>query len=325
MTRTPAKKTVLIRDVDANWYAEQFRTHCPGYDFLPATDNQTAMDHAPEADIIIGLAPVLNEQMIASATRLQWVQALTTGVDNLLAMQALKPEVALTNCNGFHGPQMSELAFLMMLSLNRDAAKMARNQESRTWERWPQTLLFNKTVTIIGVGVIAEDLATRCNAFGMKVIGVSDGRDSVPGFAQMFKRQALNKAVSGCDFLVVLTPYSPATHHIINADVFAAMPPHSILINISRGGCVDEAALLDALKIEEIAAAGLDVFAKEPLEADNPLWTAPNVMITPHIGGMSDIYKQQAMPRVAENLNAFATRGVYALTGLISRPDRSPS
>lgn len=312
-------KTVLIRDVDADWYAGKLRELCPQYTYIPATDSEAALGHAAKADIIIGLAPYLDQNLIAAASRLQWVQALTAGVDNLLAMPALRADVTLSNCNGFHGPQMSELAFLMMLSLNRDAPRMQRNQGQKLWERWPQRLLFNKTATIVGVGAIAEGLAKRCKAFDMTVIGVSDGRATAPNFDKMVKRDALLSAAAECDFLIALTPYDAKTHHIIDAKVFEAMPAHSYLINLSRGGCVDEAALLDALKNGDIAGAGLDVFAKEPLPESDPLWTAPNILITPHIGGMADIYKQQALPLVARNLNAFAASGPSALSGLVKR------
>ena len=313
------RKTVLIRDENAHCYAEKLGELCPGYRFLPATDDQTARRFAPDAGIIIALAPVLDAALIAAAPRLEWVQALTTGVDNLLAMPALGRDVVLSNCSGFHGPQMSELAFLLMLSLNRDAPRLFDSNKKKAWERWPQRLLLDKTVTIVGIGAIAEDLAVRCNAFGMRVTGVSDGRADVPGFARIVKRAALTSAAAACDFLVVLTPYEARTHHIIDASVFEAMPAQAYLINISRGGCVDEAALIKALETGQIAGAGLDVFATEPLPPDDPLWSAPNLLITPHIGGMSDIYKQQALPLVAENLNAFATDGPDALPGLVKR------
>lgn len=312
-------KTVLIRDVDADWYVGQLKELCPQYTYIPAVDNETALINAGKADIIIGLAPYLDQSLIAAATRLEWVQALTAGVDNLLAMPALHADVTLSNCNGFHGPQMSELVFLMMLSLNRDAPRMSRNQDQKTWERWPQRLLFHKTITIVGVGAIAESLAKRCKAFDMTVIGVSDGRGAAPNFDKMVKRSALSSAAAECDFLVVLTPYDASTHHIIAADVFAAMPAHAHLVNLSRGGCVDEAALLAALHNGEIAGAGLDVFAKEPLPVDDPLWSAPNILITPHIGGMADIYKQQALPLVVRNLDTFAASGPSALSGLVKR------
>ncbi|MGO4908371.1 D-2-hydroxyacid dehydrogenase [Pseudorhodobacter sp. W20_MBD10_FR17] len=312
-------KTVLIRDVDADWYAGQLRELCPQYTYIPATDSEAALNHAAKADIIIGLAPYLDQNLIAAASRLEWVQALTAGVDNLLAMPALRADVTLSNCNGFHGPQMSELAFLMMLSLNRDAPRMQRNQDQKKWERWPQRLLFNKTVTVVGVGAIAEGLAKRCKAFDMTIIGVSDGRATAPNFDKMVKRDALLSAAAECDFLIALTPYDAKTHHIIDAQVFDAMPAHSYLINLSRGGCVDEAALLAALQNGDIAGAGLDVFAKEPLPESDPLWAAPNILVTPHIGGMADIYKQQALPLVARNLNAFATSGPSGLNGLVKR------
>jgi len=314
-----SSKTVLIRDTDAPWYAAELEKLCPAYRYIPAQDTDTALLHAADADILIGLAPVISEEVIKAASNLEWVQALTTGVDNLLAMKALGPGVKLTNCGGFHGPQMSELALLMMLSLNRNFPRMINNQHSQIWERWPQRLLFEKTVTIVGVGAIAEALAARCTAFGMTVLGVSDGRSEVPGFAKIYKRAGLKTAAADCDFLVALTPYDASTHHIIDASVFAAMPASAFLINISRGGCVDEAALLKALETGQIAGAGLDVFASEPLDASAPIWSAPNVLITPHIGGMSDIYKKQALPHVAHNLTAYATGGADDLRGIVER------
>lgn len=316
---TSRKKSVLIRDANAHWYAENLEATCPEYTYIPAPDAETAMRHVEDVEIIVGLAPVLTSSLIKAATKLEWVQALTTGVDNLLAMPELDPSVTLTNCGGFHGPQMSELAFMMMLNFNRNFTGMIENQRHKKWKRWPQRLLVEKTVTIVGVGSIAEELAPRCCAFGMRVVGVSDGRDTVEGFSKIVKRKHLIDAASECDFLIVLTPYSAKTHHIINAEVFEAMPKSAVLVNISRGGCIDEAALLDALKNGQIAGAGLDVFANEPLGPSDPLWSAPNTVITPHIGGMSDTYKEQAHPHISENLKIYATDGPTKLRSLIKR------
>lgn len=313
------QKTVLIRDIHANWYAEELEKACPDYRYIAAIDHDAALAYAPEAEIIVGLAPLLTEPLIQAAAKLQWVHALTSGVDNILAMQAVGPGVTLTNCGGLHGPQMSELVFLMMLNLNRNYPRMLANQQARKWERWPQPLLLNKTVTIAGIGRVAEELAQRCTAFGMTVLGVSDGRSEVPCFTRIYKRKDLHAAVAGCDFLVGLMPYDASSHHIINASVFAAMPSSAALISISRGDCVDEDALREALRTGQIAGAGLDVFAKEPLHPDDPIWSAPNVLITPHIGGMSDIFRQQALPRLADNLTAFAASGAAQLHGLVKR------
>jgi phosphoglycerate dehydrogenase-like enzyme len=119
--------------------------------------------------------------------------------------------------------------------------------------------------------------------------------------------------------VVVVVPYSRSTHHLVGQDVLAAMRPEAFLINLSRGGCVDEPALLAALAAGTIAGAGLDVFNTEPLPVASPFWGLPNVIVTPHIGGMSDTYHEQALPLVAANLDAYARQGAGGLAGRIER------
>jgi phosphoglycerate dehydrogenase-like enzyme len=180
-------------------------------------------------------------------------------------------------------------------------------------------LLAGKTACLVGLGAIAETLARRCLAMDMRLTGVSNGRTELDGFDRIFRRTDIADAAREADFLIVIAPYSSETHHIIDAKVLAAMKPGAFLVNISRGGCVDEAALLEALDESDIAGAGMDVFATEPLPANSPLWQHPRIIVTPHIGGMSDIYHQQALPLVADNLNAFARSGADGLTGKSDR------
>ena len=302
---------VLILDEHADWYAEALAR--PGYRFATARTAEEAMPLAADAQVLIGLAPRIPADLVAAMPRLEWVQALTTGVDNLLAMKALRPQVALTSCGGFHGPQMSELAVMLMLACARRLPAMIADQQAGNWTRWEQPLLRDKTVCIIGLGSIAEYLAGLCRAFGMRVTGVSDGRREAPGIDRIYPRANIKDAAAEADFLVVLVPYSDRTHHIVDADVLAAMKPSGILVNIARGGCVDEEALLAALREGRIAGAGLDVFATEPLPPDSPFRRLPNVIVTPHIGGYADVYRQQALPIVAANLDAYAKGGAAAL------------
>lgn len=311
-------KTLLIMDAEAAFYARELGAAFPALIFLPATNEAEALPLAPCADVLIALAPRISPRLLAAAPQLEWVHALTTGVDNLLAMPQMRG-TALTKCNGIHGPQMSELAILLMMASARRFAQVIANQPHATWERWPQPLLSGKTLCIVGLGAIAQTLAGIGAAFGMRVTGVSDGRTQVPGFARIFRRADLPRAASEADFLVVLVPYSPETHHLINAPVLAAMKPTAHLINIARGGCVDEAALLAALDQAQIAGAALDVFATEPLPADSPFWTHPKVIVTPHIGGYSDTYHQQALPAV---VNAVAEWVDGGTAGLSHRQDR---
>lgn len=299
---------VLIFDSQADFYAGALAPQCPKLTFRAAPDLDVAMELANGCQVLVGLAPYLKPELLTAMPKLEWIQALTTGVDNLIGLK----DVALTSCGGIHGPQMSELAVLMMLSLQRRFPQILANQRNHSWERKPQPLLLGKTACILGVGAIAEHLSGVLGAFGMTVTGVS-GRASAPGIDRLYPKTQLNKAVADADFLVVLTPYSKATHHIVNADVLAAMKSSSFLINIARGGCVDEDAVADALRGGTIAGAALDVFAQSPLPPESPLWDLPNVILTPHIGGFADCYHEQALPIVAANMADYERGGIPAL------------
>ncbi|WP_439549817.1 D-2-hydroxyacid dehydrogenase [Falsiroseomonas sp.] len=291
----------------------------PGYDYVLADGGEGMMRAAAEVEVIIGLAHAIPGRVLAAAPRLRWIQALTAGTDHLEALPELRPDVLVTAMRGIQGPQMAELAFLMMLSLLRDMRGVLERQAARVWDRRPQRLLQGRTTVILGVGAIAEHLAERCRLFGMTVIGVSNGRDSVPHFDAILPRDRLAEAASRADFLVVLVPYAAETRHIVDATVLAAMRPDAFLINIARGAVVDEAALASCLAEGRIAGAGLDVFATEPLPTESPLWALPNVIVTPHVGGVSDIYMQQALPAVAENLIAWREKGPSGLRNLVQR------
>jgi D-2-hydroxyacid dehydrogenase (NADP+) len=258
-----------------------------------------------QAEALIGLAHFIEDPLIAAMPRLRWVCSLTSGTDHLNTLPSLKPDVRITSGRGIHGPQMAELTFLYMLGLLRQIDQIRADQQQHVWDRRHQTLLWSKTIVIAGVGAISEELALRCKAFGMTTVGVSDSRQSAPGFDEIVPRDQLIAAARRADFLVALVPLNAQTIGMFDANVFAAMKPSSIFINVARGPVVDEAALISALKEKRIAGAGLDVFATEPLPAAHPLWDLPNVIITPRIGGMSDVYDKQIHPLVVHNLRCF--------------------
>jgi phosphoglycerate dehydrogenase-like enzyme len=213
---------------------------------------------------------------------------------------------------------MSELAFLNMIALQRDFRKMQRNQAEGKWEQWGQPILEGKTIVIVGLGFLAEHLAERCKLFGMATIGVSGGRGRVPHFDEVHPRSALATVAARADFLMLLVPDAPDTHHLINREVIAAMKPTAFLINLARGGVLDEAALIEHLKAGKIAGAGLDIFSTQPLPPDNPLWTMPNVIITPNIGGRSDQFVRQTMSVVVPNLAAYTEGRLKDLRNLVA-------
>jgi phosphoglycerate dehydrogenase-like enzyme len=274
--------------------------------FEPDTEDG-ALAVCADCDVLITMAQLPSERLIQAMPKLGYIFSLTTGVDHLWTLKSLPGSVRITNARGIHGPQMAELTFLYMLSLGRNARKIERNRNRKVWERWPQPLLYGKTAVLVGLGAIAEELAARCKAFGMTVIGVSDARSTFPHTDKIVRRAALKEAAAQADFLVVLVPLDDRSRGMIDAGVLAAMKPTAYLINIARGPIVDEAALIAALKNRTIAGAGLDVFMHEPLTPDSPLWAMDNVMVTPRIGGMSDRYAEQIFPLAVHNLRAWST------------------
>lgn len=304
-------------EADATDFAARAHADLPGIDLFATNDRAQALEHAAGAEVLIGHHFQFDEDLLGRAPRLRWIQSLTTGTDAILKLKALRPEVTVTSTRGMHGPQMSELVFLHMLALTRDFPRMQRNQAAGRWERWPQPLLWGKTVVIVGVGAISEALAPRCKAFGMTVYGVS-GSPRVPdGFDAVFSREDLLQAASGADYLVLIVPLSPETENLIDARVIAAMTPQAFVINVARGGVLDEQALVAALREKRLAGAALDVFRQQPLPADHPLWHEPGIIITPLVGGMSNIYLDQAYPIVRDNLRQFLAGRTDAMVNVV--------
>jgi D-2-hydroxyacid dehydrogenase (NADP+) len=250
----------------------------------------------------------LPDEVIAAGRNVRWIQSIGTGVDGFITRPSLRPDVLLTRMHGIQAEPGAEAALGAIFALARQLPAMLRNQALRFWDRDTRAsarLLGAQTVTMVGVGAIAEALARKCACLGMTVEGVSDSRRTVPGFSSIRPRAAIVEAAARADFLVVLSPLTPATRHLIDAAVFRAMKSTAYLINIARGGIVDEAALIRALHEGIIAGAALDVFDKEPLAPDNELWSLPNVIITPHAAGMHTAYVADLMPTLEHNIRCF--------------------
>jgi D-2-hydroxyacid dehydrogenase (NADP+) len=309
---------ILILDHNAEQYHDHLAPRFPKVDFHAVHHAKDAERVLPELEVIIAIGHHIPPAMIAAAKKLKWIQALTTGTDALTAPGVMPPHVLLTSTRGGHGPQMSELAFLNMIALQRNFRKMQRNQAEAKWDQWAQPILEGKTIVIVGLGFLAEHLAERCKLFGMATIGVSGGRGRAPHFDEVHPRSALATVAARADFLMLLVPYAPDTHHLINREVIAAMKPTAFLINLARGGVLDEAALIEHLKAGKIAGAGLDIFSTQPLPPDNPLWTMPNVIITPNIGGRSDQFVRQTMSVVVPNLAAYTEGRLKDLRNLVA-------
>src|SRR5476649_1405785 len=273
-----------------------------------------------EADILLCFSPPMADHVVRDAKKLKWIQALGTGIDNIVDLPSLGKEVLVTNIRGIHGPPVSEATIAYMLSLARDLPRSTRAQDRSDWERWPARLLDGKTVGILGVGLIAEYLAPICKQFGMTVIGISGSPRPAKGFDRVVARSDLMKVVPEFDYLVALAPLTPETRGIVGAKLLAAMKPSAYLVNVARGGVVDEQALMAALETGTIAGAALDVFSQEPLPFDSPLWKTKNLTVFPHLGGYSEGYENRAMPTIEGNMRKFLSNDLTSMINIVRKP-----
>jgi D-2-hydroxyacid dehydrogenase (NADP+) len=308
---------LLILEQTAKDYERRLSSKFSQVVIHAAANEDEIGDFIEKADILLAFR--ISDDLMKKAKNLKWIQSLATGVDYMLNLPSLRKEVLLTSTRGIHGPQMSEIAFLHMLALNRNYPQVVRNQEREAWERWPGKLLYRKKVGIFGVGTIGMELAGKCKAFAMTTYGIDIFMRELDCIDHFYGPEDILKVAAEIDYLIVVAPYTPETKNIINRKVFAVMKPTAFFINIGRGELVEEEALIDALNSGKIAGAALDAFIQEPLPKGHPFWKTKNLNITPHVGGMSDIYVDQALAIFEPNLQKFLSGERQSLTNLIPR------
>jgi phosphoglycerate dehydrogenase-like enzyme len=308
---------LLILENRAADYKKALSPKFPEVIIHAATQEAEVGKFIEEADVLLTIR--ISNDLLKKASRLKWVHALTTGVDYLMNLPSLRKEVILTSTRGIHGPQVSEMAFLLMLALNRNFPEVVRNQDKGVWERWPGKLLWKKKIGILGVGVIGEEIARKCKAFGMEVFGIDIIRRKLDCIDVFYGPEEMVKVAKEVDYLVIVAPNTPETEKIVNSKVLSAMKPTAFLLNLGRGELVDEGALIDVLKSGKIGGAGLDAYLQEPLPKGHPFWGMKNVIVSPHVAGMSDIYVEQALTIFEENLRRFIKGEKQNFLNLVER------
>lgn len=217
----------------------------------------------------------------------KWVHSWSAGVDELAGPEMTASKALLTCAKSNGAIALGEHVMMLMLMLQRDAIKWIDAQRRNQWSKHIIGELYGKTCGIIGLGYIGKETALRAKAFGMRTLGIKRNKEPVANVDEVFDRRELPKLLGQSDFVVVTAPHTPETENLIDAAALRAMKRTAFLILVSRGGIVNEADLLAALKAGHIAGAGLDDFVTEPLPSSSPLWTAPNTIITPHNGPTS--------------------------------------
>jgi phosphoglycerate dehydrogenase-like enzyme len=302
-TATPR---ILIFYSLADTYERLIRERLPDADIVAlkdVKDEAAFRREIPEAEILISFA--VPAQALLEAKKLRWVQAVSAGVDFLFPVRDRLGHLIVTNARGVHGPIMADYVVGAMAMLQADMPRMFRNQAAKKWDRWARPPLSNQTLGVVGLGAIGQGIAKAAAALGMTVLGVRRSGEPTPHVSEVFKSDGLREMLPRCDFVAVVLPGIPETDMAFGAAEFTAMKKGAFLINVSRGSVVDEKALIAALQSGQVAGACLDVFAKEPLPGDNPLWSMPNVIVTPHIAGLRDDTPAIVAEIFLHNLDAY--------------------
>jgi phosphoglycerate dehydrogenase-like enzyme len=275
-----------------------------------------------EADVVLA-SGMWHNGLIANAQRLRFIQSISSGTDQYDKPALTARGIRLASAAGVNARAVAEHAMGLILALARRLPEGRDNQARKHWRGMIGDLtqredeLGGKTLAIIGLGRIGGRLARLAKAFDMTVIGFR--RDPALGSGDadsVHALTALREQLPRVDFVALTCPLTPETAHVINADTIGAMRRSAFLVNVARGGCVDEAALLAALNAGAIAGAALDCTDPEPPVADSPLWTMQNVFLTPHTGGETTRYEANVIEILMENLDRL-WRGETALRNQI--------
>ena len=290
------KKKMVIAQQISDDLLQKVKTTIPNWNIIADSDKETWQNHIQDAEIIAGWRKEMEDICLYSESKLRWIQSWSAGVDRYPQDQLAAKNIYLTSATGVHAYPISETIFALMLALTRKIHTYAQNQLHKKWHPAGLKLeLHEKTVGIIGVGAIGLETAKIAKAFGMHVIGVRNSNQTADYVDQMVTSEYLNSILPECDYIVVTVPLTQNTYHLFSKEQFKQMKESSFFINIGRGETVDETALVDALTNQEIAGAGLDVFEKEPIDEDNPLWEMENVIITPHTAGSTEHYDKRVI------------------------------
>jgi phosphoglycerate dehydrogenase-like enzyme len=270
------------------------------------------------AEVYLGYG--ISPELFAAATappegRLRWVHSGSAGVRGALFPAMRRSDVLLTNSAGIHAEPISETVLAMILYFARGLDFAVRAQAAARWEKAPYEAadspvreVAGMNVGVVGFGGIGREVAKKCGALGMRVLATRrSAAPSPPGVEVRAGEDALAWLLAESDVVVLCLPETDETRGVIGREELERMRPGAVLVNVGRGSAVDEGALVDALTNDRLRGAALDVFEREPLPGDSPLWVLPNVLITPHVSGTTSRFWRREADLIGENLRRYLT------------------
>lgn len=301
-------------------FMERLRREFPDIEFVYRPNYDNIEGYIADADIVV--AASLRPEQFRAAKKLRWIYSTAAAVHQLLFPELIKSDVILTNASEVHGHGVAQHVMALIFTAARRIDIDVRYQQKRFWgqeDLWQQhprpREVDGATLGLVGVGAIGRDVARMASAIGMRVVAVREhpqrGIDWLPGDSPERSRHSvygldqLDRMLHEADFVVLAAPTTNSTRRLMNTERLAQMKPDAWLINVGRGALVDESALVQALQSKTIGGAALDVFDTEPLPADSALWSLENVIITPHVAGMTDKIWDRQFEFFSKNLRRF--------------------
>lgn len=294
------------------WFDEKLHQDFPELKVVRFSSRDGREEEFDDTDILFAWS--LKPEQFLRAKKLRWIHCPAAAVNPLMFPELVNSNVILTNGREVHGAVVAEQVIAMICALARNFPKAMRLQAQHVWgqeKMWRETPcprnLGGATLGLVGVGAIGRRVAKYAVALGMRIIATRDDprKEKPESVEKVYAANELPKLLAESDYVVLSAPVLASTQKLMHKETLAAMKPDAYLINVGRGALVDEQALADAIRNKKIAGAALDVFDKEPLPADSPLWDLENVLITPHTGGISEKAWERQYTFFSENLRRF--------------------
>ncbi len=264
---------------------------------------EEAEGHLPDAEVLVSWA--VPDAWVERAPRLRWVHVTSAGVDHLLGGALWRSAVLITNSRGIHATPLAEHVLGWLLMFARNLHVHVEHQRQRRWQRDEGGQLAGSTVGVLGLGAVGQEVARLCKACGAQVWGMRRRPRPTPHVDRVVGPEGLQEVLRRSDYVVLTLPLVPSTRGLVGREQLEWMKPGAVLVNVGRGGLVDEAALVEALQEGRLRGAALDTFAFEPLPPESPLWGLPNVLLSPHVAGSFRGYMDRVVELFCDNLKRY--------------------
>lgn len=284
-----------------------------GAEFARSTDDEVRWQTLlGQAEVIYDFDQTHLDDLPELAVGAKWLQTSSSGVARFIADRGYDrrmPNTTFTNAAGIHAQPLAEFSFMVMSIFNKGLLRLIDEQKAKRWERYAGRDLSNRTLVIIGLGKVGQEVARLAKQFRMNVVGIKRSTENAKleelHLDALYSPKDLHTVLPKAEYLVLIAPHTPETEKMMGAQEFALMPKGAVLINIGRGALVDEPALIQSLNDGHLAGAGLDVFETEPLPKHSPFWEMPNVIVSPHSASTTSNENQLITDLFCQNLRLY--------------------